>query len=106
MTSDVKLTSYEKEMLVGRHGYPRQWAMEQQLKVAQFFGAVDLVKVTQAHIMCDTESLGEAGIEHVEKLAGSSEECRKVVIPAVTDPQRNRVQSLQEVWSVRGVCNA
>ncbi len=74
-------------MLEGRHGYPRQWAMEQQLKVAQFFGAVDLVKVTQAHIMCDTESLGEAGIEHIEKLAGSSEESRNVVIPAVTDPR-------------------
>ncbi|MDE0309889.1 MAG: aconitase X catalytic domain-containing protein [Acidiferrobacterales bacterium] len=87
MTSDVKLTSHEKQMLDGRHGYPRQWAMEQQLKVAQFFGAEDFVEVTQAHIMCDTESLGEAGIAHVEKLARSSEESRKVVIPAVTDPR-------------------
>ena len=87
MTSDVKLTSFEKEMLDGRHGYPRQWAMEQQLKVAHFFGAEDFVRVTQAHIMCDTESLGEAGILHVEKLAGSREEHRNVVIPAITDPR-------------------
>ena len=87
MTSDVKLTSFEKEMLDGRHGYPRQWAMEQQLKVAQFFSAEDFVRVTQAHIMCDTESLGEAGILHVEKLAGSREEHRNVVIPAITDPR-------------------
>ncbi len=87
MTSDIKLTSYEKEMLDGQHGYPRQWAMKQQLKVAQFFDAEDFVPVTQAHIMCDTESLGEAGILHVEKLAGSSEEARIVAIPAVTDPR-------------------
>ena len=74
-------------MLDGRHGYPRQWAMQQQLKVGQFFGAKDFVPVAQSHIMCDTESLGEAGIEHVEKLAECSEEHRNVLIPTVTDPR-------------------
>ena len=74
-------------MLDGRHGYPRQWAMQQQLKVGQFFGAKDFVPVAQSHIMCDTESLGEAGIEHVEKLAECSKEHRNVLIPTVTDPR-------------------
>ena len=74
-------------MLAGEHGYPRKWAMEQQMKVAQFFDAQDFVEVTQAHIMCDTESLGEAGIQQIESLAAYSEKHRTVTIPAVTDPR-------------------
>ena len=87
MPAEVNLTRYEQDMLEGRHGYPRQWAMQQQLQVAQFFHAEDFVPVSQAHIMCDTESLGEAGIQQLEKLAECSEEERTVAIPAVTDPR-------------------
>ena len=36
--------------------------LEHQIKVGDFFGAADFVPVTQAHIMADTESLGEAGV--------------------------------------------
>ena len=74
-------------MLEGEHGYPRKWAMQQQMQVAHFFGATDFVKVSQSHIMCDTESLGLAGIEHLENIASHSEEHRRVAIPAVTDPR-------------------
>ena len=74
-------------MLEGEHGYPRKWAMQQQMQVAHFFGATDFVKVSQSHIMCDTESLGLAGIEHLETLASHSEKHRQVVVPAVTDPR-------------------
>ena len=74
-------------MLEGEHGYPRKWAMQQQMQVAQFFGATDFVKVSQSHIMCDTESLGLAGIEHLESIASHSEEHRRVAVPAVTDPR-------------------
>ncbi len=83
----MKMSSYELAMLEGKHGFPRQWAMQQQLKVGQFFGAPFFVEVTQAHVMCDTESLGLAGIEHLENLAGYSEEERAVVIPTITDPR-------------------
>ena len=56
------LTEFEEELLAGKHGVPRQWAMEQQLQVAKFFDAQDFVEISQAHIMCDTESLGDAGV--------------------------------------------
>ncbi len=84
---ELKLDDYEKEMLEGEHGYPRQWAMEQQVKVAKFFNAPIFVEVTQAHVMCDTESLGLAGIEHLEHLASHSEEERTTAIPTITDPR-------------------
>lgn len=87
MTGDFKLNQYETELLDGRHGYPRQWAIQQQLQVGRFFGAADFVEVSQAHIMCDTESLGPAGIEHLERLASCDEAQRRVAIPAVTDPR-------------------
>ena len=74
-------------MLEGEHGYPRKWAMQQQMQVAHFFGATDFVKVSQSHIMCDTESLGLAGIEHLETIASHSKEHRQVAVPAVTDPR-------------------
>ena len=68
MSNKIKLTKYELEMLAGKHGIPRRWAMEQQMRVAGFFDAEDFVEVSQAHIMRDTESLGEAGIEQFEKV--------------------------------------
>ena len=93
----MKLSAVENEMLCGKHGFPRQWAMEQQLKVGEFFGAEDFVEVSQAHIMCDTESLGEAGIEHLEFLASHSPKHRKVAIASVTDPRGIDLQSYAEL---------
>ena len=37
-------------------------AVEHQLKLGRYFRARDFAPVAQAHIMADTESLGEAGI--------------------------------------------
>ena len=83
----MNLTDYEKAMLDGEHGYPRQWAMRQQVQVGKFFRAPFLVEVTQAHVMCDTESLGMAGIEHLERLASCEKSERTVAIPTITDPR-------------------
>ncbi len=58
----MKLNSEEKAMLAGELGPVRKIAMEHQVKVGEFFGAEDLVPVSQAHIMADTESLGEGGL--------------------------------------------
>ena len=44
----------------------RRQALAHQIKVGDFFGAADFVPVTQAHIMADTESLGEAGVRWLE----------------------------------------
>ena len=87
MTAEFNLNQYEIDLLEGKHGYPRQWAIQQQLQVGRFFGATDFVEVSQAHIMCDTESLGPAGVQHLEHLASYGKAQRTVVIPAVTDPR-------------------
>lgn len=87
MAEDLRLGPREREMLDGAHGPQRRWAMEQQLQVARFFGARDFVPVSQAHVMCDTESAGETGVELLEWLSGESPSTRHVSIPAVTDPR-------------------
>ncbi len=74
-------------MLDGEYGYPRQWAMLHMLQVGKFFDARDMVPVAQAHIMADTESLGEAGVRFIEKIADHPEEQREVWVPMITDPR-------------------
>ena len=95
--TSVKLSQYERDMLDGRHGYPRQWAMQQLMQVALFFGAAEFVSVSQAHIMCDTESLGEAGITHLEHLASYERDQRTVTIPAITDPRGIDLRAYQKL---------
>ena len=68
-------------MLAGEMGAAVRIALEHQVKVGEFFGAGDFVPVTQAHIMADTESLGESGVAWLESLEG------KVRIPTITDPR-------------------
>jgi predicted aconitase len=62
-------------------------AIEHQVKVGTFFGAKDFVPVAQAHIMADTESLGEWGVKWLESLASAKTGDRKVRIPTITDPR-------------------
>jgi predicted aconitase len=83
----MKLNHEEQAMLAGEHGEPRRWAMEHMLQVGRFFDASDFVPVTQAHIMADTESLGEAGVEFLERLADYPEAERRVRVPMITDPR-------------------
>ena len=83
----VKLTAEEADMRAGAFGPARQWAIEHQIKVGTYLGAADFVPVAQAHIMADTESLGEAGVERLESLATLPEEERRVRIPTITDPR-------------------
>ena len=68
----MKLDSEEKAMLAGELGPVPQVALQHQLKVGDFFGARDFVPVTQAHIMADTESLGEHGVKWLESLAAAA----------------------------------
>ena len=71
-------------MAAGEHGRAVQAALEHQVKVGDFFGARDFVEVTQAHVMADTESLGEAGVRWLESLAAGGERLR---VPTITDPR-------------------
>src|SRR5271167_249790 len=83
----MRLTDEEKAMLAGELGAPRRWAIAHQIAVGEFFDAADFVTVSQAHIMADTESLGDAGVRFLERLAAEPEALRRVRVPTITDPR-------------------
>ena len=71
-------------MLAGEFGDVLKQAIAHQVQVGTFFGAEDLVPVSQAHVMADTESLGEAGVRWLEEVA---EMGARVRVPTITDPR-------------------
>src|ERR1700739_966449 len=73
----MRLNDEERAMLAGEAGKARRWAIQHQIAVGEFFDAADLVPVTQAHIMADTESLGEAGVGFLEGLPLAPEGARR-----------------------------
>ncbi len=83
----MRLRDDEHAWLAGDAGPARQWAIEHQMRVGRYLGAADLVPVSQAHIMADTESLGLAGVEWLERLAALPETQRRVRVPTITDPR-------------------
>lgn len=83
----MKLTEHEEAMLAGEHGPARQWAVRHQMQVGRMFDAADTVSVSQAHMMADPESLGEAGVALFERFAALGEADRRVAIPMITDPR-------------------
>ena len=91
-------------MRAGELGPLRQWAIEHQIKVGDYLGARDFVPVGQAHIMADTESLGAAGVEWLERWAALPAEQRTVRIPTITDPRgtdfAHAAQLKQQPWMV------
>ncbi|HUF56462.1 MAG TPA: aconitase X catalytic domain-containing protein [Thermohalobaculum sp.] len=83
----MRLTAEEEAMLAGERGEARKWALEHQIQVGRMFDAGDMVEVAQAHMMADPESLGEAGVAFVERLAALPEDERRVAVPMLTDPR-------------------
>ncbi|HTV37651.1 MAG TPA: aconitase X catalytic domain-containing protein [Xanthobacteraceae bacterium] len=83
----MRLDDEEQDILGGKVGPVRRQALAHQIAVGDFFGAADFVPVTQAHIMADTESLGEAGVRWLEGLAAADEAVRRVCVPTITDPR-------------------
>ena len=83
----MRLTDEETAMLAGKLGEARRWALSHQIAVGEFFDAADFVPVSQAHVMADTESLGEAGVRFLESLAAAPEAQRRVRVPTITDPR-------------------
>src|SRR5438067_504507 len=83
----MKLTDEEQAMRAGEFGPAVQWAIGHQIKVGGYLGAEDFVPVAQAHIMADTESLGIAGVEWLERMAALPSAQRHVRIPTITDPR-------------------
>ncbi len=93
----MRLTDYEQAMLAGEFGEPRRRALSQQIEIGNFFDAEDFVEVAQAHIMADTESLGEAGVVFLEELAAGSKEETCVLIPTITDPRGADFQAYERI---------
>src|ERR1700719_3346259 len=83
----MRLSDEERAMLAGELGAVRRWGISHQIPVGEFFDAADFVPVSQAHVMADTESLGEAGVRFLEALAASPEVERRVRVPTITDPR-------------------
>jgi predicted aconitase len=83
----MKLTDEEAALRAGEFGPAAQWAIEHQIAVGRYLGAADFVPVTQAHIMADTESLGLAGVEWLERMARMPSDQRRLRIPTITDPR-------------------
>jgi predicted aconitase len=81
----VKLSAEEKAMLAGEQGPVRQWAIQHQIAVGTFFDAEDFVPVSQAHIMADTESLGDSGVDWLEQLV--AQPGTRLAVPTITDPR-------------------
>src|SRR6201985_3810832 len=83
----MQLDQEEQAMLAGEMGEVVQLALQHQIAVGDFFGARDFVPVTQAHVMADTESLGQAGVMWLEKLCDAKGGPHQVRIPTITDPR-------------------
>ena len=83
----MKLDREERAMLDGRRGPARREAIRQQMAVGRVFDAEDFVEVAHVHLMADTESLGESGVEWLEAIARLPEAERRVRVPTVTDPR-------------------
>ena len=81
----MKLNDEEQDILAGKAGPVPQLALKHQIKVGEFFGAPDFVSVTQAHIMADTESLGDSGVAWLEELVAQSG--ARLAVPTITDPR-------------------
>ena len=100
----MKLTDEEQALRAGAFGRAAQWAIEHQIKVGRYLGASDFVPVTQAHVMADTESLGLAGVEWLERMADLPPDERQVRIPTITDPRGTDFAAAhrlkQQTWMV------
>ena len=83
----MQLNEEERAMLAGEAGEVVQIAMQHQIMVGDFFGARDFVPITQAHIMADTESLGQAGVMWLERLCEVGDGRHRVRVPTITDPR-------------------
>jgi len=93
----MKLTDIERAMQAGEMGPARQWAIEQQIAVGEFFDADDLVEINQVHMMADTESLGDSGVEFLEQFATLPWEERRCLVPTVTDPRGIDLESYKSL---------
>jgi predicted aconitase len=65
----MNLSGEEQGMLAGDLGEGARKAIEQQIRVGDFFGADDFVAVRSVHVMADIEAIADPGLGFLEGLA-------------------------------------
>src|SRR5579883_315436 len=80
----MQLNEAEQALLDGKGGEAARRAIEMQIKVGDFFQAERFVVVSSAHVMADSEALGEAGIRFLEELADLGGRCS---VPTTINPR-------------------
>jgi hypothetical protein len=65
----LKLSKHDQSLLDGQAGPAARMAMSILVRMAEVYGATELIDITQAHID-STIYIGEAGLEFAERLAG------------------------------------
>ena len=78
----MELTQHEEALARGDMGPEVKRAIEQQIKVGEFWGAERFVEVTNVHMMGDIEVMGDAGLEHLSCMAKAKARC---VVPMTTN---------------------
>lgn len=65
----MRLTTHQREMLEGDHGWPKRIALEMLVAVGRVYDAPDLIPVRSVHLGVSGKSLGQPGMELLESLA-------------------------------------
>lgn len=79
----IRLGTYERDILKGKKGEAPKIAMEVILKLAEAFGAKELVEISSVQAMAHYGSLHDAGLDLLEKFAGLGGKC---CVPTTQDP--------------------
>jgi predicted aconitase len=90
----VRLTPEEEGIRAGHEGPGARWGLEYQVAVGDFFRAERLVPVRSAHVHCDGEALGEAGVAFLEEWARGG---ARVRVPLTLDPRSADLERGEEI---------
>lgn len=72
----MRLNDFEQAMARGEHGPALAAAVQQQIKVGDFFRAERFVPVTNVHMMGDIEVMGDSGLRFLEHNCELAASCR------------------------------
>jgi len=90
----VKLTDEEQRMIDGKYGKAVAMAMSILTKLGRIYDAEEMIPISQVHIDSSAyKTIGEAGLEFVEKLAGSG---ARFCVPTTLNPTSRDIQRWQE----------
>ena len=90
----MKLTDAEQRMIDGKDGKAVAMAMTILTKLGQIYGAEEMIPISQVHIDSSAyKTIGEAGLEFVEKLADSG---ARFCVPTTLNPASRDIERWQE----------